>query len=390
MIKHSRLKGFTNIEMILVVGIVSILSTVVYFIYDNASDKRQVSSEINNISGLIKKIVSATTATDYKGLSNQALRDMGIYYQSEFKDFEVKGLSHKSFQVTYSLLNSRACSDLAMKTASMKGEYKLTRKINGVDAGFTPAEVANACNTQQNKLELVFDGLNIQNIASVTPGIPKPPPNYVGEGTFTPDLPDRGDVPTNLADASKNTNNPSKPIPGLYKPPEYVVATSPTSPNGNAPNPGSFVRPEYIPNVPLGPLTNPPDNGNEFVPAVPPVPPRPPATAPPPPKSKNVRLDSGPRAWPVLDARGFDKFNANISIYKDEIFGKCILAINGSINYYTDTYYFYTEPYLDKSQNLWFTNQIGVVPYLSDCYELERLFNLNIMIFKEAETQHGQ
>lgn len=287
MLKKS--KGFTNVEMILVVGIISILSTVVYFIYDNASDKRQVSSEINNISGLINKIVSATTATDYKGLSNQALRDMGIYYQSEFKDFEVKGLSPKSFQVTYSLLNSRACSDLSMKTASMKGEYKLTRKINGADAGFTPVEVANACNIQQNKIELVFDGLNIQNIASVTPGTPKPPPNYAGEGTFTPDLPDRGDVPTNLADASKNTNNPSKPIPGLYKPPEYVVATSPTPPSGNASNPGGItVRPQYPENKPLGPLVTPPDNGNEWVPAVPPAPPRPPALAPPEPDSYKV------------------------------------------------------------------------------------------------------
>lgn len=279
MLKKS--KGFTNVEMILVVGIISILSTVVYFIYDNASDKRQVSSEINNISGLINKIVSATTATDYKGLSNQALRDMGIYYQSEFKDFEVKGLSPKSFQVTYSLLNSRACSDLSMKTASMKGEYKLTRKINGADAGFNPVAIANACNTQQNKLELVFDGLNIQNIASVTPGTPKPPPNYAGEGTFTPDLPDRGDVPTNLAEASKNTNNPSKPIPGLYKPPEYVVATLPTPPSGNASNPGGItVRPQYPDNKPLGPLVTPPDNGNEWVPAVPPIPPRPPALGP--------------------------------------------------------------------------------------------------------------
>lgn len=135
---------------------------------------------------------------------------------------------------------------------------------------------------------MIFDGLNIQNIASVTPGIPKPPPIYAGEGTLNPEYPDRGDVPTNLANATKNTNNPSKPIPGLYKPPEYIVATSPTSPNGNASNPGSFVRPEYIPNIPLGPLANPPDNGNEFVPAVPPVPPRPPTTAPPPPPEPQI------------------------------------------------------------------------------------------------------
>jgi hypothetical protein len=112
----------------LVVGIISVLATVVYFIHDNASDKRQVSSEISNISGLIKQVSAATTASNY--LSNQKLLDMGIYYKPEFREFEIKGLSPKSFQVTYGLLNSRVCSDLAMKTAVMKGEYKLTRKIN--------------------------------------------------------------------------------------------------------------------------------------------------------------------------------------------------------------------------------------------------------------------
>lgn len=147
MLKKS--KGFTQIEIILVVGIITVLATVVYFIHDNASDKRQVSSEISNISGLIKKISSAATASNYADLNNQKLLDMGIYYKPEFREFEIKGLSPKSFQFTYSALNSRVCSDLAMKTALMKGEYKLTRKINGVDAGFNPVEVASSCNTQK-------------------------------------------------------------------------------------------------------------------------------------------------------------------------------------------------------------------------------------------------
>ena len=102
---------------------------------------------------------------------------------------------------------------------------------------------------------------------------------YAGEATWEPDFPDRGDVPNNLGSSGKNVNNPGKPIPGTYTPPTYVVAGTPT-PGGGATNPGSFVRPEYIPNNPLGPLVNPPDSGNEWVPAVPPVPPRPPATGP--------------------------------------------------------------------------------------------------------------
>lgn len=287
MLKCEKKKGFTQIEMIVVIGIVSVITTVVYFIQDSVSDRRQVSSEFSNVSKLVEKINSATTASSYAGLDNQKLIDMGIYYQSEFKDFEIKGLSNNSFQVNYNLLSSRMCNDFAMKTAVMKGEYKLTRKVNDVEVGFTPGDVANLCDNQQNKIELVFEGLNIQNIAMVNPGVPKPPPVYADEGALNPAYPDRGDVPTNLSSSAKSVDNPNRPVIGTYIPPSYIVASvqSPT-PSTTVSNPsGVIVRPQYEKDNPLGPLVNPPDMGNEWVPAVPPIPPRPEAIAPPPPPS---------------------------------------------------------------------------------------------------------
>ena len=277
-----KIKGYTNIELLLVVGILSVLTGSIYFIYNNASDKRIVSSELTNLQDLVKKLGNATTSSSYASLSNQQLTDFGIYYHSEFQDFKIEGLSLNSFKVNYSGLNARQCNDFALKTAAMKGEYVVTRDINGKATSDKIDEIVSNCNNDLNKVSITFSGMSIPALASVTPGTPKPPPVYAGEGTLNPAYPDRGDVPTNLGSSGKNVNNPGKPIPGTYTPPTYVVAGTPT-PGGGATNPGSFTRPTYPSNNPLGPLYNPPDLGNEWVPATPPTPPRPPATVPPAP-----------------------------------------------------------------------------------------------------------
>ena len=279
-LKKIRKQGFTSIELLLVIGIMSAISGAIYFIYGNASDKRIAASEFINIQVLVKKLVNATTASNYSNVSNQTLNDYGIYYQSEFQDFKIQGLSNTSFKVNYSQVPSRQCNDFLLKITTMKGEYVITQKINGKNIVSNMTNIVDGCNNNTNDVEIIFSGLSVQNIASVAPGTPKPLPVYAGEGTLNPAYPDRGDVPTNLDSSGKNVNNPGKPIPGTYTPPTYVVAGNPT-PGGGATNPGSFIRPTYPTNNPLGPLYNPPDSGNEWVPAVPSIPPRPPATEPP-------------------------------------------------------------------------------------------------------------
>lgn len=276
-----KLKGFTNIEMIVVVGIVSVLSTVVYFIYESANDKRIVSAEISKVSTLIKNVTDAKRASDYSDLTNVQLSKMGIYYQSEFENFKIDGISPQSFKITYDLMNEKSCTDLVLKTAIMNDEYNISRSVNGINITLDPLSVNAICNKNQNKVELVFKNLPVQSVVSINPGVPKPPPVYVAEASWELDYPDRGDVPTNLNASGVNVNSPIKPMPGAYIPPNYVIATNPSNPiiSGGS-NPGSGNRPSYVPNNPLGPLNNPPDLGNEWVPEIPPVPPRPPATAP--------------------------------------------------------------------------------------------------------------
>lgn len=274
-------KGLTKIELLLVIGFVSMFVSIIYVLYQNADDKRMASAEITNLQVLVNKLKSATTASDYSQLDTLKLNDYGIFYKSEFPQFDIKGLSSSSFQVDYKSLTSRQCNDFVLKTSAMKGEYNLDRKINGQDVTLNISNVIDSCNNDINDVKIIFSGLNIANIAMVNPGVPKPPPSYAGEGAWELDYPDRGDVPTNLDSSGKNVGNPNKPTPGTYKPPTYIVAGNPALPSGGGKNPGEFFRPTYPPNNPLGPLTNPPDSGNEWVPAVPPVPPRPPATAPP-------------------------------------------------------------------------------------------------------------
>ena len=257
----------------------SVLTGAVYFMYGNASDKRIVASEVTNLQDLVRKLGNATTSSNYASLSNQTLRDLGIQYKSEFQNFVVKGLSNNSFQVKYDSLTARQCNDFTLKTTTMKGEYTIERKINGQGTDVDVQNVVAKCDNNFNNVEVIFTGLHVPVIASVIPGTPKPPPVYAGEGTFEPAYPDRGDVPTNLGSSGKGVTNPSKPTPGTYLPPTHVVAGTPT-PGGGATNLGGFIRPTAPPNNPLGPLYNPPDLGNEWVPATPPTPPRPPATTP--------------------------------------------------------------------------------------------------------------
>lgn len=281
MVSLKKKNGFTNIELLLVVGVISVLSGATYYLYENTNDKRLVSSEMGNLQTLVAKLRDATIASDYANLDNQKLNDYGIYYQSEFHDFKIEGLSKNSFKVNYGQITARQCNDFTLKTTVLKGEYVISQKVNGKNVS-NISKVVSECNNDTNDVEIVFSGLVIPTIASVTPGTPKPPPAYTGEGSWSPAYPDRGDVPSNLGTSGKNVGNPNKPTPGTYIPPTYVVAGNPT-PGGGATNPGSFVRPTYPSNNPLGPLVNPPDSGNEWVPAVPPPPPRPPATVPPPP-----------------------------------------------------------------------------------------------------------
>ena len=281
---NNKEKGFTNIELLLGVGIISVLSGSVYFLYHNTNDKRIASSETTNLNSLVSRLANAATASTYASLNKTQLNDYGIYYKSEFTSFDIQGLSPRSFQVNYSGLSARQCNDFALKTSSMQGDFKVSHIINGSTPNQNTLlqDVVSQCNLDSNTVNVVFSGMPMPVIASVAAGVPKPPPVYAGEGTINPAYPDRGDVPSNLGISGKNVANPNQPTPGAYTPPTYIVASN-TTPTGNATNPGAFVRPTYPANNPLGPLTNPPDSGNEWVPATPPTPPRPPATAPPPP-----------------------------------------------------------------------------------------------------------
>lgn len=267
--------GYTNIELIIGVGVVSVLSTMGYFLYENTSDKRMVTSEIKNLVNLVNRLKDASQASTYEDLNRQKLESMGIFYHEELKNFEIKGIGENTFEVSYSQINSRQCNDFMAKTIFMKGDYVLLRNINDKSVGFALEDFVNLCSSPLNKISLVFTNLKINKIVSVTPGALKPPVQYAPEGSLLPPLPDRGDVPINMNQASKSVSNPNKPQVGQYIPPQNITVAV-NIPNNNENHPNVFVRPDYGDNNPLGPLNNLPDNGNEWIPVTPPIPPAPP------------------------------------------------------------------------------------------------------------------
>lgn len=270
--KHK--KGYTIIELLIVLGFIASASAGTYGIYNYASDTQKVSSEIKKLSILRNKLENTYIVSDFSTLNSASMYMMGIEHNSEFKNHSIAGLSKESFKVNYSFLNQRQCNKLALKALAFP---KTSVKISGIDVKPSPTDISSKCKDDFNTVDVVFNSVESkQQIAEVAKGTPKPAPIYAEEGTFIPELPYTDTSAVSFAQLVKPVEIPVKPMATAYVKPVAIAenANIPLYPDSNplySRNP-----PQVEIQAPIEGITTGQDTTN-IRPVDPPIPPKPPA-----------------------------------------------------------------------------------------------------------------
>jgi hypothetical protein len=247
----SKNKGFSLIELLITVAVITIVSVSSYMMYDNNKSNAKVTAEVQQLSDLTKKLDSLTMASNYVSLNNSTLQSFGLDFKSEFQQPVIQGLSPTNLSVIYNGLNEKECTDFSVKTmAKLAGMADFTTKVNQtVISVSNPVLVANNCqNNNNNQVELVFNKLS-NTVAAVTQS-PLPPrvasPDPAPIPPFTPGV---VTLPGIVAPTVPTPPNLGGVIPGPGSIPTIPVVNPPTVPPISCATPGSCVTPPVIPPV---------------------------------------------------------------------------------------------------------------------------------------------
>lgn len=184
---NNKRKGFTLIEMILVLGLSLLisLSIIVFFSYVRSIYiANQTAQEVNNIVSFTHKRFASKI--NYNGLDNDVSKwgDNAIgfpskYYNNQnsqvidfFKNkIDIKTVSYTSpnngspilaIYINLSKLNNRSCSQIASKDygnglleMDVNSQTFITNS-NSLDKGFKANKIANACSSKNNQITFIF------------------------------------------------------------------------------------------------------------------------------------------------------------------------------------------------------------------------------------------
>ena len=155
-------KGFTLIEVLIVLGIAGIILTLVIQHMNQASAKRVVQVEIENVTQLasgVKNLFGATGVANYTGLTNAVVLNSNAVPPNMANtpniahSWSPAGVTlgtaggNSQYTITYAAVPQQFCTDLAASTYAMF----TTTTVNGV-AVTTVAAVSGARNVAANTL----------------------------------------------------------------------------------------------------------------------------------------------------------------------------------------------------------------------------------------------
>ena len=262
----NKIKGFTLVELLISVGLISLATVGIYAASNVASDWRKSSQEVKSLNSTIVDVNNSISTTGiYTGVTLSSLKNMSINVNSALDLSDVNSPSPRVLHFVYNNVNPRVCNDFSSKMLSSSKNIGVI--INGV--AYNENNISNivgACNVNNNSNDVTVVLNQEQNNFTVTDvvasvNLPLPPPPDIIIPSFPP------------------------PPPPIVIPP-FVPPVTPLTPPVVVPPPPPVVVPPPPPVVvpPPPPVVVPPPPP-VVVPPPPPVvvPPPPPYVPPPPP-----------------------------------------------------------------------------------------------------------
>lgn len=155
---HLKKRAFTLIEILLVIGLISIASTAVYITYAKVSAGAFANKEMDFLLGAIDKIVAASTATDnFDQFTTVAAGTVN-------PNLLISGILPPDFIAGGMVNNNKKQNTWFIRSTIGAGPYNA---ISIVAGGYSPAE----CTSLIGKVQGRFDQISVAG--GTTPGVAK-------------------------------------------------------------------------------------------------------------------------------------------------------------------------------------------------------------------------
>lgn len=167
---QAKAKGFSLIELLLVLGVLAILLVAAFVVYPQVRDRNQANAEVSNLTAIKANVTNlyASKGGNYAGLTNTVAVQARVFPSnmttstgstSSTANSAWGGTvavvaagtgtsANREFTVTYSTVPSGVCLGLVSGAAGNFKQIRVgsTDVMTGTPASFQPATAATACN----------------------------------------------------------------------------------------------------------------------------------------------------------------------------------------------------------------------------------------------------
>jgi type II secretory pathway pseudopilin PulG len=166
-------KGFTLVETLLIIGVVSLSIIGVYVIFNIANSWVTSNEEATQVSNAIERINRASSSAGiYTGMNKTVLDSLGGQFNSKFNLTGIDSPTPNKLNINYSDISSRNCSSFVSKILE-KGN-NLATVVNGTNISSSAeiSSIANACSGDSNTVVIVLTSNT--SVVGLTPVVPTP------------------------------------------------------------------------------------------------------------------------------------------------------------------------------------------------------------------------
>lgn len=240
MYKNNKIKGFTLIELMIGIGLISVSSVAIYSVASITNDYRKSSSEVKSLSQVIKNV-----DLNIGSFSHVTISSLSFNSSLNLKDLKT---DNDKLTFIYDDVNTRICNDFASKMVS--GNRNISLNINNTDISKNKLkEISNTCVLSHNKMMVVLNkelsDYSLNTVVASANLPPAPPPDIA-----IPDMPIpqalpvvNGFIPSTANPVTYPITTDTPPIPPItiggggitVNSPSSVVPVYPSVPNWTPP-----------------------------------------------------------------------------------------------------------------------------------------------------------
>lgn len=254
--KKTKLKGFTLIEILITIGLISLATVGTYVVFGLAQDTSNSNEEATQLSNAITRLDRATSASGvYTGVTKETLDSLGNPFYSKFNLTGIVSPTPNKLHINYTGMSNRNCAKFISKMISSSGNVSAivngSEQVGGADVG----SISSLCADNENAVTIVLtSNISVAGLGAVVPSTPPaappppPPPPPPGPPVVPPVI-----IPPVVVVPVPVTPPPPPPPVIPPNPPPVVVVPIPTTPPPPPVIPPTAPPPIFVPPpAPLG------------------------------------------------------------------------------------------------------------------------------------------